>query len=385
METKLIKRVAYKQVVMTLKDNQIPLIIGLRRIGKTTILKQLNKEFKNSFYLSLDDFEIYALKDLELWNYLVDLSAKYDLLLLDEVQLRKGWDLIIKNLFDKFTSNNICKYVVTGSSSINLLGKEMGVNRIKRIYLDTWDFDEYLTLSGKKKTFAEFEIFLGRGFPAYIQSDKSIFDMLNETLKPIILNDIPKAFNNIDTLALMRFIKELSHLSNGEVNETTLANKVGITRVTAKNYLDILERASLIKIIFKMDERLIIGKKKTKKVYLNPHLHVWLLGKQFSEINGKYKGHIIESYWLYWATSINGWTKQFYYYQDSTSKEEIDFILLNPNGSIKTLHEFKYSDSPSINKTFRTTISQNKFLWCKETKHKDNYEMVSILDMNGNW
>ena len=52
----------------------------------------------------------------------------------------------------------------------------MGANRTKRIYLDTWDFDEYIKSTGLKKNFNNFENFIGSGFPDYMNSNKTIHE-----------------------------------------------------------------------------------------------------------------------------------------------------------------------------------------------------------------
>ena len=380
----MIERKAYKLVIDTIKDHRIPLLIGFRRIGKTTLLKQLKSDTSDSFYMTLDDFKISSWTDEELYDYLVNLASEYKLILIDEIQIRPQWDLMMKNMFDKFVVTKRCNFIITGSSSINLLGKEMGVNRIKRIYLDTWDFDEYLELSQKPKTFANFEKFLGYGFPEYINSNKTYDEMLNEILKPVLVNDIAMAYPQTDTLALQRFVKALANLTNGEVNESALSIKTGITRVTIRKYLDILEKALIIKLIYKIDKNLHYSKKQSKKVYLNPHFHMWLIGKKFTSID-KFKGHIIEAYWLYWATSLNGWHKTFYYLKDRENKnQEIDFVSLNQDGTIKTAHEFKYSNNIKINKLFQIIKSTTKVIWCKKSSYENHIKYISILDINDN-
>ncbi|MCK5866978.1 MAG: ATP-binding protein [Mycoplasmataceae bacterium] len=378
----MIKRKAHDLIKLTIKEKQIPIVIGLRRIGKTTILNQLNEELEDSFYISFDDFELSLLTDSAFWSYLQNMASKYKYLLLDEVQTRNNWDLMIKNLYDQFVTKGLCDFVVTGSSSMNLFGREMGSNRTKRIYLDTWDFDEYIKLTGLEKNFENFENFIGRGFPDYMNSNKTIHEKLNELLKPIIVNDIPKAFPQTNTLSLLRFVNALANLTNGEVNETRLSIDTGIARKTVSKYIDILEKATLLKIVHKIDSRLISPKNKKIKIYLNPHFHVWILGKEFKDINPKIKGHIIESYWLHWTKSLLGWSEEFYYLKDNSTNQEIDFVSLTSDNKAKTLYEFKYSNNPNSNSLFVSTPANNKIIWCKETKEKNGIKYISILDLN---
>ncbi|RTZ68001.1 MAG: hypothetical protein DSZ21_02795 [Tenericutes bacterium] len=107
-----------------------------------------------------------------------------------------------------------------------------------------------------------------------MNTKKDFSEMINLTLKPILEDDIPKAYPKINTLALIRFIHALAFLTNGEVNETRLARKVGVTIVTIRNYVDILEKALIIKVVKKIHSNGTFPKKVSYKVYINPHIHL---------------------------------------------------------------------------------------------------------------
>ena len=117
------------------------------------------------------------------------------------------------------------------------------------------------------------------------------------------------------------------------------------------------------------------------KVYLNPHIHIWLLEQRFAELDPKRKGHLIESYWLTWVDSVNRISKKHYYIKNKKGLE-IDFASLNADGSFKTLHEFKYSNSHSMNSLFMETESKNKIVWCLEDKEQNGIKYISIINSN---
>ena len=384
----MIKRHIYGKVVDTIKEKKIPVIIGLRRIGKTTILKQMKEEFKNdnARIISWDSFDMQIMDDTKFFNYIKEECKQGGLLLFDEVQERNKWDIMIKNIFDQFVSEGICRVVVTGSSSMILVGKEMGVDRTRRIFLDTWNFDEYCELTNKEKTIANFENFLGKGFPNYMNDKFDPLVALNETLKPIIQEDILTAYPQLDTTLLLRFLVELSALTNGEVNETRLSKKAGITIVTVRKYIEVLIQTNLIKRIMRIDGKGNLPRKKQYKIFINPHIHVWLLRKSFNQLENKQKGHIIESYWLNWVLTKESPYKEIFYLKDNNTGKEIDFVTLNPDGSFKTLHEFKYRDTIEFSEldTMFSLKSTNKLVWCKETKKQDGVKYISILDINEN-
>lgn len=383
----MIERNILKLVRETLKEGKIPLVMGLRRIGKTTMLQMLEEEYKDSIIITWDSFDLLVKSDIEFFNYIKQqISNGKTTLLMDEVQARPNWDIMIKNIYDQYISKGLLKMVVTGSSSMILASKDLGVNRTRRMIADTWEFNEYRELTGKTDTFKEFEKFLGRGgFPEYAKSDKSYDQMIHETLKPILEDDIPSAFPGTDTLALIRFVNNLKDLTNGEVNETSLSTKTGISIITTRKYIDMLEKAMLLKRIYRINADMSFPKKKQYKIFLNPHIHIWLLKKDFDQLDNIYKGHIIESYWLNWATSREGYWKTFYYLKDSKTGKEIDFISLEGN-KFKTLHEFKYRDKidKSELETMWSVDALNRVVWCKENKIDDGIKYLSIKDLNNN-
>lgn len=73
--------------------------------------------------------------------------------------------------------------------------------------------------------------------------------------------------------------------------------------------------------------------------------------------------------------------------QNSETKQEIDFVSLNPSGNpaFKTLHEFKYSDSASSRSynMLATTPSENRVVWCKENKDAGLIKYLSVKDYLG--
>jgi len=66
-------------------------IAGLRGVGKTTILKQLLLECKNSIYISLD-----TLSNIDLFDLAKSLFENYNIkiLLFDEINYYNNWQLV---------------------------------------------------------------------------------------------------------------------------------------------------------------------------------------------------------------------------------------------------------------------------------------------------
>ena len=66
------------------------------------------------------------------------------------------WDIVIKNLFDRYNKLGI-GFVVTGSSSLSFEARDTGVTRTEKVLIHTLDFSEYLEFTNKEKSFEVFE------------------------------------------------------------------------------------------------------------------------------------------------------------------------------------------------------------------------------------
>ena len=109
-------------------------VIGMRRAGKTTFLRQLQAEWRNSIppervvYLSFDDDRLADLPMEQLSLLLEEYYRRYPELrgreavhwLLDEVQLVNGWERFVRRVLD----TERVEIVVSGSSA-KMLSREV--------------------------------------------------------------------------------------------------------------------------------------------------------------------------------------------------------------------------------------------------------------------
>lgn len=376
------KRIAFYKVREVMDSYRIPILVGLRRTGKTTILNQINEEEDNAIIMRLDSLALGSLTTLELKN-LIDAYIRKGktTILLDEVQSRKDWDVLVKDLFDEYVVFKKIKVVVTGSSSLTFENRDTGVTRTAKVLITTMDYQEYIGMSGVEDSYENFEKYLGTGaFPEFINDEKTFEELMQLTLEPIINDDIASHYK-INVGNFLRVLTNISLLTNGEVNINKMSKNIGIDNKQIVNYIDILCKTQLARIVYQVNELGQQSRKTKFKIYINPHFHLWLLNKTIQKVDPKFKGHIIESYWLFTATQINGYYKKFYYVKDRNNNE-IDFATLDPSNAFKTLHELKYSDD-AFNKNYKmitTTSSINKVVWCKQSKETELIKFESIKD-----
>lgn len=253
---------------------QISVITGMRRTGKTTLVKQLLSgiDSENKLYIDLeriDNREIFFEK-----NYDAILKAfserglnlsKKCFVAIDEIQLVPQIASVLKYLYDNFD----IKFVVTGSSSYYLknLFSESLAGRKKVFELFPLDFGEFLVFKGVsfskgnfpnetisvaefsrlKYFFDEFVEF--GGFPEVVLSK-------NASEKKDLISDIVSSYVNIDIKTLADFqdsknvynlLKLLASRIGSRLDYSKLSTVSGLARQTVLNYADFFEKTYLIK------------------------------------------------------------------------------------------------------------------------------------------
>jgi hypothetical protein len=346
---KFIHRKILPQLTKLLDTQQVIVITGMRRVGKTTLLKHIFSqiESKNKIYLNLENVlkrkifsqENYDNIKLSLEEEGVNFNKKA-YIFIDEIQFIKNIPSVIKYLYDKHD----IKFVVTGSSSFYLKNyfTESLAGRKFILHLYPLTFKEFLNFKNiEKKHYKSFvrrnqtknEIAEGRfkklykeyvrfgGFPEVVLAKDS-------EIKKELLKDIINSYFQIDVTTLAQFkdigkIRDLLMLLTQRVgqkiNITNLSNALKITRNKVYQYLEFLQSTFVINTI--SQESSIDNKISAEnKLYfcdtgLARSLAEISLGSQLE--NSVYMNLIYDYNLTYYQTSSGG---------------EIDFILDNKIG-----------------------------------------------------
>ena len=123
----MIKREIYKNLEKHLLEKEIPLIVGARQTGKTTLMllpeEKLKTRAKKTVFLSLDneqDME-YFRSQKDLINFLkLNLEESKGYVFIDEIQRKENAGLFLKGIYDQ---NFPYKFIVSGSGSLELKEK----------------------------------------------------------------------------------------------------------------------------------------------------------------------------------------------------------------------------------------------------------------------
>ncbi len=280
-----IHRELYVLLEQSLQRKLITSVVGLRRTGKTTLLKQLiNKLIEQGvrreqilFYSFDSEGELEEVFNNFLRVLGKDLGEQKLFVFLDEVQKLKHWQNKIKVYYDHYPN---IKFVVSGSSSVGIRQKsESLAGRIQEFWLAPLSFREFLIFRGKKELiekqgmFAgelerELEVYAGRQFIEILSEKQEFVESYVDTLaRKIIFEDIPQVFPIEQPQVLWRVFTIITHAPGMLLDFHSLASDLGINEKTLANYVDYLEMAFLIKRVYNFSYNQLTSERKLKKVY----------------------------------------------------------------------------------------------------------------------
>ena len=264
-----------------LRGNEIVIITGIRRCGKSTLLKIIsNKINKKKIYVNFDDirftdFKIENFQDIENFAKEMHHIGSEVVFFFDEIQNIPSWERWVNNLFAKKI-----KVFVTGSNS-SLLSSEIstfltGRNKVLKLY--PFSFKEFLRFKGiqeNPKTSDERIILMGAfeeyfekgGFPLIIKNND--LELSKQYFEDILNKDIIQRYN----IKKIKEIKELILylLSNvGKIySYSTLKAISGIKSLSMiKNYIEYMKGVFLASTINRFDYSLKKQKVSSSKFYV---------------------------------------------------------------------------------------------------------------------
>lgn len=284
------KRELFDELAKYLDSKQILGIIGLRRTGKTVLLKQLidhlikqGQKRDRILYFSFDE-EAVSLDDvvIELQSRLgTDIhSAGRLYLFLDEIQKLPGWQNQIKYYYDTYPA---LKFFVSGSSSLFLRKKaeESLAGRIFLFHLPVLSFLEFLRFKDKDELIKRPQMFkealkdetllyAKRQLPELVTADEPFVNMYVESIiNKLIYEDLPRIFPIEYEDALKQILKVVAAAPGIMTDYSALATDLGISRKTLSKYIFYLERGFLIQKCYNFSRNRLTSEKKMKRLYLS--------------------------------------------------------------------------------------------------------------------
>ena len=275
-------------------------IIGSRGVGKTTlILQHIKEQFgtdTKALYISMDDLSLSNFTLIELAKKHTQLGGTH--LFVDEIHKYPQWSQELKNIRDKMRD---LKVVASGSSILDIQKGNADLSRRSVSYtLTGLSYREFMNIETKQnlpvlsfqdiiqnheeialgltanfKPLQFFSNYLKYGyFPFYLEGTKNYHHKLMNVLNVILEQDMAL----IESIELSKIpkIRKLIYLLSTQVpyqpNITKLAEVLETDRVSLLNYLNALQKASIL-FLARAKGKFYTQLTKPDKIYLqNPNL-----------------------------------------------------------------------------------------------------------------
>lgn len=294
----MIERRLASTILNRIQNFPAVVILGPRQVGKTTVAKQIAKEY-NSIYLDLElPSDLEKLNDAQ--SYLTLHEDK--LVIIDEVQRAPHLFQILRGLIDKGKERGINsgRFLLLGSASIELLkqSSETLAGRIAYIELSPLDI---LEISKN-----DYRVLWERGgFPLSFLagSDQQSVIWRENFIQTYLERDIPLLGPKIPAETLRRFWVMLAHSQGGLWNASQLAKGLMVDSKTIARYLDLMVDLLLVRRLMPFYANIKKRLVKSPKVYVRDSglLHTLLKLDTGEDILGhpivgnSWEGFVIES------------------------------------------------------------------------------------------
>lgn len=250
------------------KDSMIKVITGIRRCGKSYLLKSIIEELKENgvldkdiIYIELDKKNyknINSPSDLEklIDSLIIDDDFKY--LFIDEVQNVLGFESIInaykeeENFSIFITGSN--SYLLSGELVTKLTGRYIEIEMLPLNFYEYVDMKKFLNKEVNPNIYLEFEEFIRNGgFPGSLYYDNYQDKLLytKSVIEQILEKDI-KNYKKIKDIELFELIEKFvinnfgCRISIKSIYDYLINQKISVDRRTVKTYIALLENAKII-------------------------------------------------------------------------------------------------------------------------------------------
>jgi predicted AAA+ superfamily ATPase len=340
-----IERTILTRVLEAFDDNRVLIITGIRRCGKSTLLKQVMDTMTQYCYVNFEDerlltFPAEAFEELN--EVLIEVYGASDTYFFDEVQNIDRFETFVRRLQDSGK-----KVVITGSNA-SLLSREFGTrltgrHRVFELY--PFSFAEYLafrkvSVGGDAFYIPEEKVVLITAFAAYLEQggmpeylrngDEGYIKTLYDN---IIFRDIIARYS----IRRQRIVRELVGILLSTISlpftYNSLKKSLGLSNaITVKEYIAYLNSAYLFFELVRFDFSVKKQLGSPRKIYVVDTAFSMLGGFSLSPDKGRFLENVV-------FIELKRRGGEVYYYSGT---RECDFILKcrrRMTGAIQVCHE----------------------------------------------
>ena len=269
-----------KKLLPLADTKDIILLVGMRRVGKTTLLHQIIHQLlpcvdpQRVFYVSLDHLGLKDYTILEVVEQFRSITrtkhSEKIHLFLDEVHMKDNYEIQLKNLYDEGNA----KIYASGSASLDITLSSPHLTGRQRIFrLPPLSFPEYMEFTGAcvspadknmYPVLAEEYIKTG-GIPEYVLTKD--MDYLQSLVETILYRDVAGRHHVRNRGALIDILTFTAQSVGSPISLRKISNVLGIPKEIVSKTLDMFLESNLIHMV-EREGKLSERKASPRKIYL---------------------------------------------------------------------------------------------------------------------
>ena len=325
----MLARDAEKTLIRLAKSFPVVAITGPRQAGKTTLAKAV---FKDKPYVSLEnpDEREFAQNDPKRFLARFPNGA-----VLDEVQRCPALLSWLQGVVDQ--RGVMGDFVLTGSAQFDLIEgiTQTLAGRVGRVELLPLSSSELKAANQLPNSLSQ--MLIQGGYPALYDRKITPQDWFSNYVATYVERDVRQLISVRNLGQFQTFLKMCASRTGQLINLTSLGADCGISAVTAKQWLSVLETSYIVTLLRPHHSN--FGKRlvKTPKIYfLDSGLAAWLMGIRSAETLETHaaRGALFESWVvseLYKKRLNGGLPIDLYFWRDNTGNE-VDLIIEKEKG-----------------------------------------------------
>jgi len=375
------KREEYNEIEKHLEKKFITALVGLRRVGKTTIMYQLIQKLlksvnnENIVFFSFDESSVKLNDVIETYKEIQKKEFRKEkiYIFLDEIQKCDNWRNEIKKYYDLYPK---LKFIISGSESlfIRKKTKETLAGRIFEFTLSTFSFEEYLKINGIKEFKYETKIkpyflkFVERGgFPETFsfENDRDFKEYIRAlVVDKIVYKDIPKMFNIEDPDFLKTLLELISSNPGMYIDYLSLSRQFDKDRRVVKNYMLYLKDSFLINLLGNYRKGSTSLRKK-KRAYPSDNALIYLYK---NNIENDFFGKMVETLVVNRLKAISFWK----------NGNEVDIVHNNISIEIKYQEKIRNEDFNGLKSFMKKFKTKEGIMLTKSEERKVKFKEGTV-------
>ncbi len=370
----MIKRTIQKSIENCFFKGKVIVLYGARQVGKTTLIKEIEKKgvAAKTLYLNCDEPDFREILSDVSSTQLKGIIGQKKVVFIDEAQRVKNIGLTLKLMVDNFPDVQV---VATGSSSLDLSDEiiEPLTGRKYEFFLYPFSLaelqDKYSLIEIRR--ILNNRIILGM-YPEIVEKPDEAEILLRNLASSYLYKDILQYQDIRRPELLERLLTALALQVGNEVSYNELSNLLGVNKQTIANYIQLLEKAFVIFRLPPFSRNLRNELTKLRKIYFfDTGIRNALLNNLNRFELRQDVGPMWENYMICERKKINNNTGNFVnsYFWRTHQQQEIDY-LEEKDGQINA-YEFKWQTGKKrVPKAFTKAYQGSKIQFID----KENYE-----------